>query len=96
MFDLWPPGRETPPTLPGDPPPPGQSPENFVFVYVPFPSKKNAACLLTEGSFLLIVELLYLQLTILAFLLTIGAFSLTILPFLLTIGAFLLTLGKCV
>ena len=38
----------------------------------------------------------YLQLTILAFLLTAGAFSLTILAFLLTIGAFLLTVGKCV
>ena len=28
--DPWPPGRETPP-------PPGQSPEKFVYVYVPFP-----------------------------------------------------------
>ena len=37
----------------------------------------------------------YLQLTILAFLLTVGAFLLTILASLLTVGAFLLTVGKC-
>ena len=37
----------------------------------------------------------YLQLTILAFLLTVGAFWLTILASLLTIGAFLLAMGKC-
>ena len=30
--NLW----ETPATQSGDPPPPGQSPENFVHVYVPF------------------------------------------------------------
>ena len=37
----------------------------------------------------------YLRLTILAFLLTVGAFLLTILASLLTVGAFLLTVGKC-
>ena len=42
------------------------------------------------------VELLYLQLTIVAFLLTVGALLLTVLAFLLTVGAFLLTMGKCV
>ena len=36
----------------------------------------DAACLLTIGSFLLTVELFYLQLTILAVLLTMGAFCL--------------------
>ena len=39
----------------------------------------DAAFLLTVGSFLLTVELFYLQSTSLAFLLTIGAFSLTVL-----------------
>ena len=43
-----------------------------------------------------LVELFYLQLTILAILLTVGAFWLTALAFLLTIGAFLLTVEKCV
>ena len=38
----------------------------------------------------------HLQLTILAFLLTIGAFLLTALASLLTVGVFLLTVGKCV
>ena len=42
----------------------------------------------TVGSFLLTAKHFFLQLTILAFLLTIGAFLLTTLPFLLTIGAF--------
>ena len=37
-----------------------------------------------------------LQLTILAFLLTVGASLLTALAFLLTIGALLLTVGKCI
>ena len=49
--------------------------------------------MLTVGSFLLIVELVYLQLTVLAFLLTIGAFLLTVLASLLTVGALLLTVG---
>ena len=44
--------------------------------------------MLAIGSFPLTVELLYLQLTTLAFLLTVGAFLLTILAFLLTVGAF--------
>ena len=39
---------------------------------------RDAAFLLTFGSFLLTVELSYLQLTSLAFLLTIGAFWLTV------------------
>ena len=58
----------------------------------------DAAFWLTIGSFLLTVELFYLQLTILAFSLTIGAFLLTILAFFssLTVGAFWLTAGKCV
>ena len=47
-------------------------------------------------SFLLTVELFYLQLKILAFLLTVGAFLLTLLASLLTLGALLLTVGKCV
>ena len=38
----------------------------------------DAAFLLTVGSFLLTVELFYLQLTVLAFFLTIGAFLLTV------------------
>ena len=38
-------------------------------------------CLQLEGSFLLTVELFYLQLTIGAFLLTVGAFLLTVLAF---------------
>ena len=42
------------------------------------------------------VELFYLQLTILAFLLTAGAFFTYNFSFLLTVGAFLLTMGKCV
>ena len=50
--------------------------------------------MLTVGSFLLTVELFYLQLTILASLLTVGAFLLTGLTSLLTVGAFLLTVGK--
>ena len=37
-----------------------------------------------------------LQLTVLAFLLTVGALLLTALAFLLTVGAYLLTVGKCV
>ena len=56
----------------------------------------DAAFLLAVGSSLLTVELFYLQWTILAFLLTVGAFSLTVLAYLLTVGAFLLTVGKCV
>ena len=53
--------------------------------------------LLTVGSFLLTVELFYLQLTILAFLLTIESFFvLTALAFLaLQLERFLLTVGKC-
>ena len=35
----WPPGPETPPP-PGHPLPSGQSPEKFVYVYVPFPFLK--------------------------------------------------------
>ena len=56
--------------------------------------KWDAAFLLTIGSFLLTVELFYLQLCFLAFffllifLLTIGSLS-------LTVGALLLTVGKC-
>ena len=50
----------------------------------------DAAFLLTIGSFLLIVELFYLQLTILASLLTVGAFLLTVLASFLTVGAFFL------
>ena len=47
---------------------------------------RDQAFLLTVGSFLLTVELFYLQLAILAFLLTIGAFLLlTVLAFLLTV-----------
>ena len=49
---------------------------------------RDAAFLLTIGSFLLTA--------ILAFLLTVGAFLLTILASLLTVGAFLLTVGKCI
>ena len=56
----------------------------------------DAAFLLTVGSLLLTVELFYLQLTSLAFLLAVGAFLLTILAYLLTIGAFLLTVVKYV
>ena len=52
--------------------------------------------LLIVGSFLHTVELFYSQLTILAFLPTIGAFLTYNLRFLLTVGAFLLTVGKCV
>ena len=44
--------------------------------------------MLTVGSFLLTVQLFYLQMTSLAFLLTIGAFLLTFLASLLTVGAF--------
>ena len=51
---------------------------------------KDAALLLTVGSFLLTVKLIYLQLTTLAFLLTVGAFLLTVLASLLTVGAFCL------
>ena len=65
---------------------------------VPAPALyKNPAvnfCLQLEGSFLLTVEFFYLQLTIFAFLLRIGAFLLTALASLLTIGAFLLAMGK--
>ena len=57
---------------------------------------RDAAFLLTVGSFLLTVELFYLQLTNLAFLLTIGGFLLKALASFLTVGAFLLTVGKCV
>ena len=46
------------------------------------------------GSFLLTVELFYLQLTILALLLAIGVFLLTVLAFLLTVGAFFACNGK--
>ena len=56
----------------------------------------DAAFLLTVGSFLPTVELFYLQLTILAFLLTVGALLLAVLAFLLTVGALLLTVAKCV
>ena len=52
------------------------------------PFSANAAFLLTVGSFLLTVELFYLQLTVLASLLTVGAFLLTTLASLLTVGAF--------
>ena len=40
------------------------------------------------------MELFYLQLTILAFLLPVGALLLTALAFLLPVGAFLLTVGS--
>ena len=40
--DPWSPGRETPP-------PPGQSPENFVYVYVPFPFLRNWLGFFTYG-----------------------------------------------
>ena len=50
--------------------------------------------MLTVGSFLLTVELFYLQSTILVFLLTVGDFSLTTLAFLLIVGAFLLTMRE--
>ena len=50
----------------------------------------DAAFLLAVGSFLLTGELFYLQLTILAFLLTVGAIFLTALAFLLTVGDFCL------
>ena len=52
--------------------------------------------MLTVGSFLLTVELSYLQLTSLAFSLTVEAFLLRALAFSLTVEAFLLTVGKCV
>ena len=52
--------------------------------------EKDAAFLLTVGSFLLTVELFYLQLLNLAFLLTIGAFLLTILAFYLQLELFCL------
>ena len=42
--DPWPPGRETPP------PPPGQSPEKFVYVYVPLPFLKEARKSWGKGS----------------------------------------------
>ena len=45
------------------------------------PRIKDAAFLLTVGSFLLTVELFCLQVPILAFLLTVGAFLLTVLAF---------------
>ena len=45
---------------------------------------------------LLTMELFYLQLPIVAFLLTVGASLLTVLAFLVTPGAFLLTVGKCI
>ena len=50
--------------------------------------------LATRIFWMLRVELFYLQLTIIAFLLAIWAFSLTILAFLLTIGASLLSMWK--
>ena len=50
--------------------------------------------MLTVGSFLLTVGLLYSQSTNLAFLLTVGAFSLTLLAFLLAVGAFFAYSGK--
>ena len=50
----------------------------------------DAAFLLTVGSFLLTVKLSYLQLTILAFLLTAGVFLIIILASLLTVGVFCL------
>ena len=58
----------------------------------------DAAALLTVGSFLLTVELFYLQLTILTFLdlHTVGAFLLTLLALSLAVGAFLVTVGKCI
>ena len=49
---------------------------------------EDAAFLLTIGSFLLTVELFYLQLTNLAFLLTVGAFPLTIWAFYLQLELF--------
>ena len=55
---------------------------------------EDAAFLLTVGGFLLTVELFYLQLTNLAFLLTVGALLLTALAFLLTVGAFFAYSGK--
>ena len=56
----------------------------------------DAAFWLTVGSFLLTVDLFYLQLTISAFWLTIGVFLPTALASLLAVGALLLTMGKCV
>ena len=42
------------------------------------------------------MELFYLQLTILVFLLAVGATLLTVLAFQLIVGVFLLKVGKCV
>ena len=50
----------------------------------------DAAFVLTVGSFLLTMELFYLQLIILAFLLTVGAFFAYNLSFLLAVGSFCL------
>ena len=50
----------------------------------------DAAFLLTVGSFLLTVELFYLQLTALALLLAVGAFSLTVLAVYLQLELFCL------
>ena len=55
----------------------------------PTPQPKNAAFLLTIGSFLFTVELFYLQLCL-------GAFSLTVGAILLASEASLLTMEKCV
>ena len=56
----------------------------------------DAALLLTVGSFLLAVELFYLQSTIVGFVLTIGAFLLTLLAFFTYNWIFLLAVGKCI
>ena len=73
------------------------SPFSSFFGQTPFAGlllRLDAAFLLTVGSFLLTVELFYLQLTNLAFLLPVGAFSLTLLACLLRVGTFLLIVGK--
>ena len=50
-INFWPlaTGRETPPARSGDPPPPGQPPEKFVYVYVPFPFLKSTICPFTAS-----------------------------------------------
>ena len=52
--------------------------------------------MLTVGSFLLTVELSYLQLTTLAFCLQLELLCLQLKLFTFTVGAFVLTVGKCV
>ena len=56
------------------------------------PQSKDAASLLTIGSFLLTIELLCLHLG--AFLLTNRIVVLTIVAFFVTVGAFLLAMGS--